>query len=232
MQIIVFVAIYQQISNKLFNKRRLERKKMGKAEYRNSVRSRRLICNALLELMNEKPLEKITVTDIVNRADVNRGTFYLHYESVSDVINELQETLLAQFDQYFVDKNISFNIDNIMIHTAEWLKYIYDQNQTKYVPLIFNNQLNFAYKVSKSFQLRLLSAKDAPKDENGKKELIVRANLLIHGVIGVFNASTNGILDVSPEQLVSSVDHLVNDLKELQTRKNEQTYPQNTGYRL
>ncbi len=194
---------------------------MEKSEYRNSVRSRRLICDALLELMNEKPLKKITITDIVKRADVNRGTFYLHYGSISDVINELQETLLSQMDQYFSDENISFNTDNIMLLTAGWLKYIYEQNQTKYVPLLFNYQLNFADKVSKSFQARLLAANDAPKDENSKSELIVRASLLVHGVIGVFNASANGLLNVSPEQLVHSIDHLVTDLKELQTRKTD-----------
>ncbi len=193
---------------------------LEKAEYKNSARSRRLICDALLELMDEKPLEKITVTDIARRADVNRGTFYLHYDSVSDVINELQETLIAQMNQYFIDKNIAFNTDNIMSLTAGCLKYIYDQEPARYMPLLFHHQLNFADKVCKSFRAGLLAAKDAPKDKDSQNELLVRASLLIHGVIGVFNAAGNGILDVSPEQLVRSVDHLVTDMQELQMRKN------------
>ncbi len=61
---------------------------MGKAEYRSAVRSRKLICDALGELMEEKPLDKITVTDVVKRADINRSTFYAHYENVSDVIDQ------------------------------------------------------------------------------------------------------------------------------------------------
>lgn len=192
---------------------------MEKAEYRNSIRSRRLMCDAMLELMSEKPLAKITVTDIVKRADVNRGTFYLHYSSVNDIIDEMQDSLIAQMDQYFLDEGISFNIDNIMLLTAKCLKYIYDQDQAKYMPLLFHHQLNFADKVCKRFQERFSTAKDVPKDEQIRKELTVRASLLIHGVIGVFNASENGTLDVTPEQLVRSVDHLVTDMQMMQTRK-------------
>lgn len=60
---------------------------MAKAEYRSAQRSRRLINNALAELIKEKPLDKITVTDVVTRADLNRGTFYAHYADIQDVVN-------------------------------------------------------------------------------------------------------------------------------------------------
>lgn len=60
---------------------------MPKAEYRSALRSRKLINNALAELIKEKPLDKITVTDVVKRADLNRGTFYAHYTDIQDVVN-------------------------------------------------------------------------------------------------------------------------------------------------
>lgn len=64
---------------------------MPKSEYRSAIRSRRLINQALAELMQEKPLDKITVTDVVKRADINRGTFYAHYTDVSDVVTQQME---------------------------------------------------------------------------------------------------------------------------------------------
>ena len=51
----------------------------GRAEYRSAIRSRRMIREAYTVLLKEKDLSKITVTDIVNRADINRATFYAHY---------------------------------------------------------------------------------------------------------------------------------------------------------
>ena len=64
---------------------------MAKAEYRSAIRSRKLIQAALADLLQEKPLEKITVTDVVDRAQINRGTFYAHYTDIRDVINRLVE---------------------------------------------------------------------------------------------------------------------------------------------
>ena len=61
--------------------------KRRKAEYRSSSRSKLLIRNALVSLMQEKPFEKITVTDIVKRADINRGTFYAHYKDSRQVLD-------------------------------------------------------------------------------------------------------------------------------------------------
>ena len=62
---------------------------MAKAEYRSAIRSRKLINDALADLLTEKSLDKITVTDIVNRAQINRGTFYAHFADISDVIQHL-----------------------------------------------------------------------------------------------------------------------------------------------
>lgn len=69
---------------------------MAKAEYRSAIRSRKLINTALADLLQEKPLDKITVTDIVKRAELNRGTFYAHYTDVQDVINHLIEQTLSE----------------------------------------------------------------------------------------------------------------------------------------
>lgn len=62
---------------------------MAKAEYRSAIRSKRLIVNALVDLLQEKPLDKITVTDVVNRAQINRGTFYAHFSDIPNVIHHL-----------------------------------------------------------------------------------------------------------------------------------------------
>lgn len=64
---------------------------MAKAEYRSAIRSRKLINEALVDLLLEKQLDKITVTDVVKRAEINRGTFYAHYKDIKDVINHWVE---------------------------------------------------------------------------------------------------------------------------------------------
>lgn len=56
---------------------------------------------ALLALLEEKDLEYITVKEICHRAGVNRSTFYLHYETIADLVDETLEMINQRFLSYF-----------------------------------------------------------------------------------------------------------------------------------
>lgn len=65
-----------------------------KATYRNSVRSKELIRSALITLLEKKQdITNITVSDIVKTANINRGTFYNHYNNLIDVLEEIKSEL-------------------------------------------------------------------------------------------------------------------------------------------
>ena len=51
---------------------------------------------SLLELMKEKPVDKITPTELCRRAGINRNTFYTHYYTPRDVLAEIEEEFSAQ----------------------------------------------------------------------------------------------------------------------------------------
>ena len=55
------------------------------------VITKRLFKEAMLRLLQEKELEKISVTELCREAGCNRTTFYRHYEIPRDVLNELQQ---------------------------------------------------------------------------------------------------------------------------------------------
>jgi AcrR family transcriptional regulator len=58
-------------------------------------RTKRLLQDALIELLKEKQYQKITVTDIVTRAGLSRTTFYAHYDYKEELIEQCLEDLLA-----------------------------------------------------------------------------------------------------------------------------------------
>lgn len=64
---------------------------------RRQKRSRKVICEALLMLMKDKPIEEITVKELTDAADVNRKTFYNNYGSIMDVKAELESQLVDLF---------------------------------------------------------------------------------------------------------------------------------------
>ena len=71
----------------------------SKAEYRSAIRSRKLIKTAFMELAAEKEISKITVKDIADRADINRGTFYCHYTDIYDLLHQMEEEMLEDFNK-------------------------------------------------------------------------------------------------------------------------------------
>lgn len=66
---------------------------MEKKTDRRKIRTKRLLRTALLELMEEKGVDKTTVSDLTERADVNRGTFYLHYSDVFDLLDQTKQEI-------------------------------------------------------------------------------------------------------------------------------------------
>ena len=59
-------------------------------EDRRIRRTKRLLRQALAELMNEKDFKDITVKEITDRADLNRGTFYFHYTDTYDLREKIE----------------------------------------------------------------------------------------------------------------------------------------------
>ena len=72
---------------------------MAKAEYKSSMRSKRLIYEALADLLLEKPLEKITVRDIVDHCGINRHTFYYHFQDIYAVFEEICRVCLSKAEK-------------------------------------------------------------------------------------------------------------------------------------
>jgi AcrR family transcriptional regulator len=62
-----------------------------------------LFDEALINLLEHKDIDYITIKEICDKAGVNRSTFYLHYENISDLINECMEYVnqkfLSKFEQ-------------------------------------------------------------------------------------------------------------------------------------
>src|SRR5262245_11059285 len=60
-------------------------------------RTRELLQKALIELISEQGYDAITIQEIVDRADVARTTFYMHYNSKDDLFISCHEAILSEF---------------------------------------------------------------------------------------------------------------------------------------
>lgn len=61
--------------------------------------TKKLIRHALTDLMRNKPIQNISVKELCEKAGINRGTFYAHYEDIYDLMNQIEQELLDDFVQ-------------------------------------------------------------------------------------------------------------------------------------
>ena len=70
--------------------------------------TRQTIIKAFTQLLDEKPIKKITVKDIVERCDINRNTFYYHFQDIPSLVREMLEEKIDQLieDHYHAGQPI------------------------------------------------------------------------------------------------------------------------------
>ena len=61
------------------------------------IKTRKFIREAVLRLLSQKKIEEISITELAEEAQINRKTFYNYYQSVSDVVEEIENDTVEKF---------------------------------------------------------------------------------------------------------------------------------------
>jgi len=163
---------------------------MKKAPYKNAIRSKQLIRQATIALLDKKgSYDEITVSDICHEADINRGTFYNHYGNPIEVLEEIKEELMnkltATLKQNAGKKDIDFLVDTAIEHIQkndhEYRKIV------KIIPLSVIDKL-------KQELITHISAFHFDIDE-------MTLYLIVNGISGLYFDFLKGTLNLSYEKL-------------------------------
>lgn len=107
---------------------------------------------AFLELLSEKDFEYITVKEICKKAGVNRSTFYLHYETIADLLDESVKYMFNDFSRHYSSSDI---VSKISESPLDELIFINSDYIIPYLQYIKNNKKLFMTAVSHAGTLQL-----------------------------------------------------------------------------
>lgn len=79
---------------------------------RRVLRTKRAIRNAFAQLLVQRDINDITITDIAELADINRKTFYNYYSSVYQVIDEVENEIIHAFESGLKDFDFQRNVQD------------------------------------------------------------------------------------------------------------------------
>lgn len=172
---------------------------MAKAEYRSAIRSRRLINEALVDVLQEKPLDKITVTEVVARAGINRGTFYAHYADIPDVVQHLiQDTFSKIREALAMEKGQLQRLPEVLLNQIRELLY---EDLDFYRKVMVSGAANLMYEQLVEFVIKYLLAheQDYPVAFHQQYELTIR--FCAGGLSNLYREWFAGKLDMSLDEL-------------------------------
>jgi len=152
---------------------------------RRIFRTREAIREALIDLIDEKGFESISIKDITDRANINRGTFYLHYHDKFDLLDQTENEIIERMKE-------------ILLSEGSWgfEEYI---NSGKPMPVIVSL---FNYIKSHARLMRAILGLKANPNFQGRLKKAIESNL---NYLGVFANKNQSALLVPGEYLVSYV---------------------------
>lgn len=127
------------------------------------IKSKQKIYNAFMEIRAKKDLHKITVKEICEKADINKSTFYEHYEDIFDLSDQLETELVLS-----VVSNIE-STDSIILNPAFFTEKLFNAlTSEKRLNVLFKDSTrsNLVNKLSVSFKNIILEKYPQLKDNS------------------------------------------------------------------
>lgn len=178
-------------------------------EYRNARRSRKMIRDAFLGLLQEKPFAKITATDIINRADVNRSTFYAHYPDVKGLVEEIIGEIIDFSTTLIREADYQDFLENPRPYVEKFIR-LGDKYRGLYAMVDQNNfvlqQIN---QLQNALLEKALSAPGIPEAIRGSKKYEIRVHFFIGGIFNTYQQWMVGILKCSAEEIISEISEMI-----------------------
>lgn len=101
--------------------------KEGKPQDKRTARTLRCLVDAMAEISKEKPVYRITVAELAARADISRGTFYLHFSDIYDMYEKVEGYVLERIGAYFDEHQDSFTKDTYEDFVKKTVRYIEEE---------------------------------------------------------------------------------------------------------
>lgn len=133
-----------------------------KRERPQKAASREWITSALLTLMEEKPYRQITISELSQRADLARRTFYRHFKSIDDVLYFYLDKINDEYIDFVIKSGPPAGSlpHTVLLHFTFWENYKWFLTLLKKNDLLFLLLQRFVLDVKKKMIKRPLSRKE------------------------------------------------------------------------
>lgn len=162
-------------------------------------KTERAIRRAFYELAQKKPIEKITVKELAELAEINKTTFYSHYDTIYDLLETLEQEVIDLVIDHLDRVQILFDDPKTFVHGLYQTLTDFHADQIR---LSSSNQ-NFLARLTQSIIARVSREGINPDDFSHIATLL---QFLISGLLGVQKSSHAGTSEEDLDYLAAFVE--------------------------
>ena len=162
--------------------------------------TKRMMKEALIDLLDKKSLEKITVTEICKNADVNRSTFYAYYEDIGTLMLEIEDEVLEHVTVY--SENFNDYTDKRMLEVfEEFFDYVKGTAKIFRVLVVQHDNSNFSRRMLDTIMEKYKMSLECKGDFPTKYTYIYS----VSGVLGIMGEWISSDFAICSKQLAKMV---------------------------
>lgn len=102
------------------------------------IKTKNAIYNALKELYMEKDIEDISIMELTEKDNIGRKTFYLHYSSIDDVVNEIINNIYKKIEDKYKELYVTRDFNTLFAFLNTYIKEMFLKHE-EIIRLIIKN---------------------------------------------------------------------------------------------
>ena len=180
-----------------------------KKEDRRVRRTKKMLTQALTQLMQQKQINEITVRELTELADMNRGTFYLYYKDVFDMLEKIEDGLFEALDQIIeLEENESVSRQTKPI-LFKLFQFIEENQEMCRVLLSPNGDMSFLHRLNDVLREKCLRFFRTAEPSATEDSIDYQYSFLVFGTAGLIRAWVNRNCAESPARMAELADQMM-----------------------
>ena len=172
-------------------------------------KTRRQLRECLITLLKEKKVQDITVRELPDMADLNRGTFYLHYKDVFDLLEKTEAELQEDFNQLVCKHDAVDLKQRPSVIFNEIYSLVYDNADLIEILLGENGDLNFVNRLKQLIREKCLKDWMEVFRSGNAAAFDAFFSFIVSGCIGLVQYWLQTGLKETPEQMAKLTEHII-----------------------
>ncbi|MBU5479957.1 TetR/AcrR family transcriptional regulator [Blautia sp. MSJ-19] len=180
-----------------------------KGKNRSVQRTQALLKDGLTELMQTKPVQNITVRELTDHVNLNRGTFYLHYKDIQDLLEHLENDILDEFIEITNSHQPQDMKGKPFPLICDLYKFLEKNSDFVRLILVNNQEQNFENRLKDILRERCTKDWDEIFANADPKLSEIYSSYVLSGCIGIIENWIRNDTRQSPEELARYTEDIM-----------------------